>query len=413
MRLSHAFPVLLVLLLSGCGGRNNKELIAPDTAAESAAAAAKERALRQQAALIAANLDDRQLAAQVIITGIDGRGQLPWHMRELLEECPAGGIMLFRYNLDTGNDAIKNLIAESSALAGERCTVGLPAENETAQNTVTVFPFIALDHEGGTVNRFPPGVADLPPAGSYWETAQGAGRESAIVQINADSFRAGKAMNDLGVTLNFAPVAEWLNIDNRDFLEDRSYGPDADFTAKAAAAFIMGMERAGLLCAVKHFPGSAGADPHRYPSVLPGDRAVLAELTAPFAALIQDGHARAVMVSHSLVPAWDDAIASLSPQVMDAWLRQEMGFAGIIICDDFSMAAGSQDSLSPETAALRSLAAGSDMVLVWPPDLRRTHLAILAALAGGTLSRERLREAAQRIIFEKLRMEMVEVTSGT
>ena len=124
------------------------------------------------------------------------------------------------------------------------------------------------------------------------------------------------------------------------------------------------------------------------------------------------------MVSHSSVPAWDrDNIASLSSVVMNGWLRQELGFEGIIICDDFSMvAAGSQaeegDSvhLRPEAAAILSLTAGADMVLVWPPDLRRTHREILSALntgENGGLSRERLREAAGRIIYEKLRMGLV------
>jgi beta-glucosidase-like glycosyl hydrolase len=111
------------------------------------------------------------------------------------------------------------------------------------------------------------------------------------------------------------------------------------------------------------------------------------------------------MVSHSAVPARDSAIASLSPVIMGAWLRQELGFNGIIICDDFSMeSAMNQSRLQPEAAAVQSLAAGADMVLVWPPDLRRTHRAVWAALDDGRLSRERLCEAAERIIFEKVRI---------
>jgi beta-N-acetylhexosaminidase len=217
-------------------------------------------------------------------------------------------------------------------------------------------------------------------------------------------------MSALGINLNLAPVAEYLNNENRDFLENRSYGSDPDFTAQAAAAFIVGMEQAGIRCVVKHFPGSAGPDPHRFPSVLTGDKAALAGLVSPIAALIRGGQARAIMVSHSAVPAWDSAIASLSPAVMGIWLRQELGFDGLIICDDFSMAsAGGQasaeghGSLNPENAAVLSLAAGADMVLVWPPDLRRTHRAIMAALDDGRLPRERLRKAAERIIFEKVR----------
>jgi beta-N-acetylhexosaminidase len=330
------------------------------------------------------------------MTGIDGRGRLPPHMRILLEECPAGGIMLFRYNLDTDNDAIKNLIADCMALDG-----------------FTVPPFISVDHEGGKVNRFLPGIADMPPAFFYWELAQSNGRSNAITQIITDSFRAGKAINDLGINLNFAPIAEYLNDDNRIFLDDRSYGPDPVFTAEAAGAFITGMELAGVMCVVKHFPGSAGADPHYFPGTLLGSRAALADLAAPFTALIRDNHTRAIMVSHSSVPARDsNNIASLSPAVMGDWLRQELGFEGIIICDDFSMEAAiapaaGQQRLRPESAAVQSLIAGADMILVWPPDLRRTHRTIQAALSEGTLSRERLREAAERIIQEKLQLGLI------
>jgi len=398
-------PLLLMLLFSGCHGRKDKDT-APDTQNDSVNAeedavitAARERAaqeaiMRHEASRIAAALDDRRLAAQVIISGIDGKGRLPHYMRLLLEECPAGGIMLFRYNLDADNEAIQALIAETAAL--------ITAENSVENPTAAIPPFVAVDHEGGTVNRFRPGVADLPPAAFYREMAQ----NSAITGINAGSFNAGMAISALGINLNLAPVAEYLHADNRDFLEDRSYGADPVFTAEAAAAFIAGMEQAGILCVVKHFPGSAGADPHRFPSILKGGREALAELTAPITALIRGGQARAIMVSHSAVPAWDsENIASLSSTVMGDWLRQELGFEGIIVCDDFSMAsAGGQSHLKPETAAVLSLAAGADMVLVWPPDLRRTHRAILTALNNGKLSRERLREAAGRIIFEKIRM---------
>jgi beta-N-acetylhexosaminidase len=395
-------PLCIVLLLfSGCFGRNDRADSAAEAELEMGLSQAfvespspDYTALRRRAANWALGLDDRRLAAQVLISGIDGKGHLPAHMRILLAESPAGGIMLFKYNLDAENDAIRELIAETAALVGDEAAIP---------------PFIAVDHEGGNVNRFRRGVANLPPAGSYGEMAQSGYRESIIAHIASDSFVASREINGLGITMNLAPVAEFLNAENRDFLDDRSYGHDPAFVASASAAFIAGMEQAGVLCVVKHFPGSAGADPHLYPSLLKGDKAALAELTAPVAALIRGGQARAIMVSHSAVPAWDsENIASLSPAVMGGWLRQELGFDGLIICDDFSMASAGDRHLKPEMAAVLSLAAGADMVLVWPPDLRRTHRAILAALDDGRLSREHLREAAGRIIFEKIRMGLID-----
>jgi beta-N-acetylhexosaminidase len=325
-------------------------------------------------------------------------------MRILLDECPAGGIILFRYNLDTGADEIRSLIDGCAAIIKSGTEAKAPAAIRGG-----IPPLVAVDHEGGTVNRFNSGVASLPAASSYWRRLEldGIARDETLAQLEADAFRAGAEIKGFGINMNLAPVAEYLTGDNRGFLEDRSYGPDPAFTAAAAAAFIRGMGRAGILCAVKHFPGSAGPDPHRFSSALSGNKASLDALTSPFAELIRGGNVRALMAAHTLVPALDSArIASLSPAVMKNWLRGELKFGGIIIADDFSMAAAGS-RLRTETAAVQALAAGADMALVWPPDIRKTHRAIQSALADGTLPRERLREAAARIIFEKLRMELL------
>jgi beta-N-acetylhexosaminidase len=344
--------------------------------------------VRLRAREIASTLNGRLLAAQVIICGIDGKGSLPPHMKSLLEECPAGGVMLFKYNLNTENSAIRNLTDETvSLIYGES---GIP-------------PFVAVDHEGGNVNRFLPGIAVLPAAFSYWELSLERGRKEALTKIEEDSLRAGIEINELGINLNFAPVAEFLYDGNRDFLASRSYGSDPSFTSDAASAFVRAMEQSGVLCVVKHFPASAGADPHYSASLLDLSKTALDNLVSPFASLFGNG-ARAVMVAHTAVPAIDSKIASLSQVVMKDWLRDELGFDGIIICDDFSMAAaGSQ---SAEDAAVQSIAAGADMILVWPPDLIRTYRAILSALEDGRLSRERLTDAAERIIYEKIRMKL-------
>jgi len=396
MRLMPVYIIssLLLLLFFACSVQKEKTDTAPIEESPDVTPSLEEIA-RGRAARIASALDDSQLAAQVIITGIDGKGSLTRDMKSLLLECPAGGVMLFRYNLTADTGAIQKLIAESVAVV-------------TGDNAVP--PFVVVDHEGGNVNRFPPGALDLPAAYSYWETAQSEGRGGAIAQILTDSFNTGIKLHALGFNFNLAPVAESLNDGNSQFLEGRSYSPDPEFTVEAVRAFIVGMEFAGVICAVKHFPGSAGADPHYFPGKLNGGKEALAELVSPFAALIQNNQARAIMVSHSAVPAWDtEHIASLSPAIMGEWLRQELGFKGIIISDDFSMGAATASGRTrPEDAAVQSLIAGADIVLVWPPDLRRTHKAIQAALANGRLSRQRLEESAGRIIFEKMRIGLIQ-----
>jgi len=412
------YLLLIILILPGCTDRKPAAIPVDSPAIEAENANVRyDRAVRELAGRIAEALDDRQLAAQVLVTGIDGKGNLHWLMRSLLEDCPAGGIMLFRYNLDTDTGSIQALIAETAELVASGNAVSLEPSDAVPEEApvVRILPFMAVDHEGGVVNRFLPGVADLPGADSYRTILENEGMETALARINADSANVGTKIKRIGINMNIAPIAEQINDDNFEFLDDRSYGRDPLFVAEASEAFIAGMKQAGIICVIKHFPGNAGADPHYFPSVLRGDKAEMAEQVSPFAALISKGIAEAMMVSHSAVPSWDsENIASLSPAVMGNWLRQELGFEGIIICDDFSMTAasgmdssGNRISLKPETAAVRSLAAGADMVLVWPMDLKLTHHAIQAAIDDGTLSRERLRESAARIIFAKIKMGII------
>jgi len=335
---------------------------------------------------IVLGMDERLLAAQVLISGIDGAGNLANNTIDLLTEIPTGGIMLFKYNLNIDNDSIRNMLTQTKAV--------ISAESK-------VEPFICVDHEGGTVNRFQSGVLSLPSAITYWEFSKDAGMEAALVKIENDSFKDAVVLNSLGINMNLAPIAENLNDDNRVFLSRRSYGPNPVFVSLACNAFIMGMEKAGVLCVVKHFPGSAGADPHYSKSILNLKGGELDELVLPFSYLIKNG-TRAIMAAHTFIPALDSEIATLSPVVMRNWLRDGLGFDGIIISDDFIMAAAG--GLPPEAAAVKSLSAGSDMILVWPRDLKKTHSAIITALENETLSRERLEDAAHRIIYRKLKM---------
>ena len=346
--------------------------------------------LRKQAAAITSSMSDNLLAAHVLISGIDGRGKLSSDTQTLFKEVPTGGLMLFRYNLNTNTDDIRNFIDEAVTLIKDESQIP---------------PFIAVDHEGGTINRFLPSVTILPSASSYWEQFTNEGREATLAKIESDSLESGLIINELGVNMNFAPVAEYLSDENRRFLSARSYGPDPIFTAHAASSFMRGMEKAGILCVVKHFPGSAGTDPHHAVSVLHMDKHSLNRFVYPFAVLINQG-ARAVMAAHTLAPAIDTRIASLSPVVMQNWLRGELGFDGIIVSDDFIMAAAGDQH--PSDAAVQAIAAGADMILIWPGHLRQTHNTILAALENGRLSKDRLINAVNRIIYEKLRLGLIE-----
>jgi beta-N-acetylhexosaminidase len=352
---------------------------------------------REAAVLLARALDDRALAAQVLLTGIDGKGVLNGDMIALLRRIPAGGIMLFRYNLSIKKTEVAPFLKTVS---------------DTIVSGGGIPPFMAVDHEGGYVHRFGEGVTRLPTPLSYREKAGenaggGGARQAALNAVEEDAFRSGQEIRGLGITVNLAPVAEVLSDENKAFLDDRSYGPDADFVEAACAAFIRGMERAGILCAVKHFPGNTGEDPHTRKSVITADKSMLNEMAAPMIGLLKSPRPLMVMVSHVLVSAWDSGrSASLSSAVIGAWLRREIGFTGVVLADDFAMGAVSS-ARDPAEAAVEALNAGVDMVMAWPLNINAIHAAILAALREGRLPRRRLEDAVARIIYEKIRLGLI------
>ena len=346
-----------------------------------------------QAARIAASLDDNALAAQVLMTGIDGRLSLSPFVKTSLERIPAGGIMLFRYNLDSSREEVKRLLSETFDLVTGR--TGIP-------------PFIAVDHEGGLVHRFGPGVERLPSAYSFWEMAQRRGRDEALAQAETLYRRSALEIRELGITMVLAPVVEILNEENVAFLATRSYGPEADFVQAAASVFVRSMDAAGIACVLKHFPGNSAADPHYAFSTINAPRQVLNDMVAPFAGIISKLQPSAIMLSHVLVPAIDSGRnASLSRPVIEGWLRGELGFRGIALADDYAMDAVAATGLSPAAAAVQALNSGMDMIMVWPRDLAAVHAAILQALNNGLLPRERLQQAATRIIAEKIRYGLI------
>jgi beta-N-acetylhexosaminidase len=247
--------------------------------------------------------------------------------------------------------------------------------------------------------------------------AQTQGEHIALAAVENSARASAEELRGLGITLNLAPVAEILGAENRAFLETRSYGPDPGFVEKAASAFIRAMDASGIACAVKHFPGNSAEDPHFGTSVIRADRDGRDSMTMPFRGIIRSVRPAAIMVSHSIVQAIDpQRNASLSHNVISTWLREELGFSGIVLADDFAMKAITANHIRAEEAVVEALNAGVDMVMCWPSNMVLIHSAILLAVQDGRLKRERLLDAAERILAEKLRYGLVSaatITTGT
>lgn len=328
---------------------------------------------------MAAALSDRQLAGQLIMTGVDGAGSIPGPSRQLLADLLPGAVLLFGYNIPPDLQDLGLLEDELRQL--------VPAGG--------LMPFIAVDHEGGSVFRFKSGLTRLPSARAM--------AEGGIKAAGLAGRISGTELSSLGISMNLAPVFEALDPHNVAFLDTRAWSEDSATAAALAAAFASSCQAGGVAAVAKHFPGNASVDPHHGLPVLDISLEELEARYLPAFATAVSENTAAVMLSHVLVPVIDQKLpVTLSPAAIGL-LRNRLGFEGIIMSDDLAMTAIA-GSRSPELAAVVSLQAGVDLIMVsGTRQAIQVRDAILRALEGGQLEREALVGSAARIMAQKLR----------
>lgn len=263
--------------------------------------------------------------------------------REVLGHPAVGGVILFARNYVDR----PQLAALTSSIRALRS----PA------------PLIAVDQEGGRVQRFRDGFVPLPSAaqlGVLHADDPAAAREA----VRATGWLMAAELRDVGVDFSFAPVLDVEQGVSR-VIGDRAFATSADAVSALAAAWLDGVHAAGMAGCGKHFPGHGGvvADSHLE---LPEDRRSLAELEradlAPFRRLIDHG-LEAVMPAHVVYSQVDPRPAGFSPLWLRDMLRGRLGFDGAVFSDDLNMAAASAGG-DFGGRALAALQAGCDMVLI-------------------------------------------------
>jgi beta-N-acetylhexosaminidase len=206
----------------------------------------------------------------------------------------------------------------------------------------------------------------------------------------------------MGINMNFAPTLDVNNNPANPIIGTRSFGENPALVAALGVAAARGYAAAGIVPVGKHFPGhgDTDVDSHLALPVQPAGRARLdAVELPPFCAAIQAG-LPALMTTHILFPALDPELpATLSPRVLTALLRDELGFAGVIITDCLEME-GIAGRWGPEEAAVLALEAGADLLLVchtWETQ-RGMVAAVRQAVRSGRLSEARVAASLQRLL---------------
>jgi beta-N-acetylhexosaminidase len=313
-----------------------------------------------------------QQVGQLLVLRFAGE-TAPEYVRRALREQRVAGVILFRDNIRSPEQA--RALTRVLRRAGRN-------------------PLVAVDQEGGDVRRVPWAGPVRPPA-----------EQLAAGTVRADATSAARALRALGITVTFAPVADVPSA--RDAaLADRAYSPDPAEVGRAGRAAVTGWRAAGVAAAAKHFPGLGGASRNTDDAVSAIRRPRRALETVdipPFRAAIAAG-VPLVMVGHARYPALDARrIASQSEPIVRDLLRDRLGFRGVIVTDSMeahaSLATGSITAVSE-----RAVRAGADLVLLtgrgsYTPVYRR----LLAVARGSASFRERVREAAARVLALKAR----------
>lgn len=315
------------------------------------------------------------------IVGLEGPTLNALERKLLAALCPLG-VIFFAKNIDrvSGSDwprRFKDLVSELRELT----------------NSPNLL--LAVDHEGGRVNRFPVPVTPFPAA-KHWKensylVAQALARELASIDINLD----------------FAPVLDVLSEPSNKVIGDRAFSDNPHEVALGGKALIDAFREEGILSCAKHFPGHGGtiADSHFELPVLKSDLAALRKLDLiPFRTIIGE-RVPLVMTAHVLYPTIDkECPATLSHKILNEILRDELGFMGATISDDLEMKA--LTNIPASERAVKAFNAGVDILLEANPASGlalevATDMAegLCRALDSGELSDERANLANCRVRY--------------
>lgn len=299
-------------------------------------------------------------------------------VRQIIDEKHVGGIVYFQYNGNL-NDPVRSANfsnALQSYSIGPSGT-GIPL-------------LLSMDQEGGRVTRIT-GGAEFPG-----NMGLGATRTPEMARLAARTM--GREIRAVGAQMDLAPVLDVNNNPANPVIGVRSFGEDPALASAMGQAYLDGLHDADVIATGKHFPGhgDTSVDSHSGLPVVTYDFATLDNIHGrPFREAIAHG-LDCIMSAHIVVTCLDpDRPATLSPQVMDGYLRGNLGFDGVVMTDSMGMAGVAAYGYG--TSAVMVIQAGADLISI-SPNLDEAWAAVKAAALNGDISEARLNQSVARIL---------------
>ena len=329
-----------------------------------------------QALIIPMSLEEK--IGQMLLIGIDGT-EIDEGALSMLRDYHVGGVILFDRNMNNKYQV-----------------TGLNANLQRLNKEYNKLPlYLCVDQEGGMVARMKQGLTVAPAAARIAE--QGTPEDA-----RRWAYQTAMELETIGFNVNFAPVLD-IGIPY-----GRSYGHDAASVSKFTEAACRGYDQAGIIYSLKHFPGmgKSEVDPHTEQYRITASKEILLqEDTIPFKNIIQnfDNQDFMVMVGHLIYTGLDTLPASVSPQVINNFLRNELGFQGIVITDDMEM--GALTSMYGfREMGVAAVQAGVDVLLVCHnyEHQQQVYQGVLEAVKTNKLTTAAIDAAAVRIVENKM-----------
>lgn len=371
--------VIIIVIILAILGINNRNIFNDDEQVIQDKQQIKQENLTidEKVDKIVESMSQTEKLGQMVMIGIQGT-KVDDDSLYMLNQYHMGGVILFDRNMDSP-EQVKQLTSDLQAQSNEKVPL-----------------FIGIDEEGGDVVRM---AERLTPPPSQKEI----GATGDIEQAKTWAIKTAKSLKDIGINVNFAPVADVGSNDKR------SYSTDTNTVIDFVRAATKGYQQENIIYSLKHFPGigKGKVDSHIDSSSIDVVKEVLmTEDILPFKTIIDenDPNDYFILVSHLKYPALDEEYpASLSSKIMTDLLRNELGYKGIIITDDMEMGAVANHN-EFRSIGVNAVKAGADIVLVCHEyeHQQEVYLGLLDAVNSGEISQERIDESVKRIIKVKL-----------